>query len=135
MTDADDISAYRRARQTKGFVRFADAARSSIAGFRDAWRGEASFRQEAILAAVLAPAALVIGRSALEISLLLAASWGVLAVELLNSAIERTVDHTSTADHPLARSAKDMGSAATVAALTGAGVLWLGVIAGRVFGL
>lgn len=47
----------------------------------------------------------------------------VLACEALNSAIERAVDHTSIADHPLAKQAKDFAAAAVLIAATGSAVV------------
>ena len=53
------------------------------------------------------------------------ASFFSLIVELFNTAIEAAVDHTSLARHPLAKRAKDLGSAAQMVALTLLGLLWL----------
>ena len=48
----------------------------------------------------------------------------VLVVELLNSAIEATVDRVSLERHLLAKRAKDVGSAAVLIALLNAAVVW-----------
>ncbi len=48
----------------------------------------------------------------------------VLIVELLNSAIEASVDHTSLDQHPLAKRAKDIGSAAVAIALVNVLIVW-----------
>ncbi|WP_338809046.1 diacylglycerol kinase [Neisseria leonii] len=56
---------------------------------------------------------------------LLAVSFVSLIVELLNTAVEAAVDHTSTARHPLAKQAKDLGSAAQILSLVMLVVLWL----------
>jgi len=47
-----------------------------------------------------------------------------LIVELLNSAIEATVDRISLSIHPLSKQAKDMGSAAQFIALLLIGLTW-----------
>jgi diacylglycerol kinase (ATP) len=57
----------------------------------------------------------------------------VLAVELLNSAIEATVDRISIERHPLAGQAKDMGSAAVLVSLAMAALCWV-VIAAPLLG-
>lgn len=57
--------------------------------------------------------------------LLLIASFATLIVELFNTSIEAAVDHTSLVRHPLAKRAKDTGSAAQTLALTLLAVLWL----------
>jgi len=48
----------------------------------------------------------------------------LLIVELLNSAIEAAVDHTSTEHNSLAKQAKDIGSAAVFLALTILATTW-----------
>ena len=52
----------------------------------------------------------------------------VLIVELLNSAIEATVDRISFENHRLAKRAKDIGSAAVMLSLVNAGIVWLFII-------
>jgi diacylglycerol kinase (ATP) len=46
-------------------------------------------------------------------------------VELLNSAIEATIDRISEERHPLSKRAKDLGSAAVFLSLLHLGVAWL----------
>ncbi|MCP5151266.1 MAG: diacylglycerol kinase [Ectothiorhodospiraceae bacterium] len=98
-------------------------------GLLAAWRGEQAFREEAVAAAVLIPVAValpipLVHRAALVVSVL-----AVLAVELLNSAVEAVVDRHGEAPHPLAKRAKDMGSAAVLMTLVGAAVIWAAVLA------
>ena len=52
----------------------------------------------------------------------------ILIVELLNSAVEATVDRVSLDDHSLAKRAKDIGSAAVMLSLVNAGVVWMLVL-------
>jgi len=52
----------------------------------------------------------------------------VLIVELVNSAVEATVDRVSLDDHSLAKRAKDIGSAAVMLALVNLAVVWLLVL-------
>lgn len=47
-----------------------------------------------------------------------------LLVELLNSAIEATIDRISLEIHPLSKKAKDMGSAAQTFALITVAIVW-----------
>lgn len=56
--------------------------------------------------------------------LLITASFLSLIVELINTGIEASVDHTSTKQHPLAKIAKDVGSAAQFLALLLLFILW-----------
>ena len=80
---------------------------------------------ELILVAVLAPLALWLGESGVERALLIGSLVLVLIVELLNSAIEATVDRISFENHRLAKRAKDIGSAAVMLSLVNAGLVWL----------
>jgi diacylglycerol kinase (ATP) len=104
--------------------RLLGALRNSASGLLQAWRAEASFRQELALCAVLAPLALVAPVTALERLLLLGSLVIVLIVELLNSAIENVVDRVSLERHPLSKQAKDAGSAAVLLALLLAAGTW-----------
>ncbi len=70
-------------------------------GFRAAIRYEAAFRQELALAILLIPAAFWLGRSVLEVFILIMSVTMVLVTELLNSAIEALADALSVEMHPL----------------------------------
>lgn len=100
----------------------------SLAGLRAAWIHEAAFRQECWAAAVLVPAALWLGQNAVERALLIGTCLLVLIVELLNSAIEASVDRVGTDHHLLAGRAKDLGSAAVFTSLVLVLCVW-GLIA------
>ena len=63
----------------------------------------------------------------MERALLIGCLMLVLIVELLNSAVEATVDRISFENHRLAKRAKDIGSAAVLLALLNAALIW-GVI-------
>ena len=54
-------------------------------------------------------------------------------VELLNSAIENTVDRIGPERHELSGRAKDMASAATMFCLIMIGTVWLGMVWSRYF--
>ena len=72
------------------------AAGYSIAGLTSAYRGERAFRQELWLATVLVPAAFWVGRTWVEVALLIGSTLLVLIVELLNSGIEAAIDRVSS---------------------------------------
>jgi diacylglycerol kinase (ATP) len=61
-------------------------------------------------------------------ALMIACVLWLLVVELLNSAIEATVDRISLDDHRLAKRAKDIGSAAVLLGLVNLVVVWLLVL-------
>jgi diacylglycerol kinase (ATP) len=107
-----------------GIRRVVNATFNSFAGLKAAWNHEAAFRQECALVAVLVPAAFWVGRSAMELIVLIGSCLLVLIVELLNSAVEATVDRVGTEHHPLSGRAKDLGSAAVLVALLLMSVVW-----------
>lgn len=111
-----------------GLKRLANATRYSLAGLAAAARHEDAFRQELVLAALLVPLGLWLGEGGAERALLVGSVLLVLVVELLNSAVEATVDRVSLDDHSLAKRAKDMGSAAVMVALACAAAVWLLVL-------
>jgi diacylglycerol kinase (ATP) len=111
-----------------GLDRIAHAAGYSLQGLVAAWRSEAAFRQEVALAAVMLPATWWVATTWVQAVLLAGSVVLVLIVELLNSAIEATVDHVSLDPHPLAKHAKDVGSAAVMLALLLCGGIWLSAI-------
>ena len=100
------------------------AARYSFAGLRSAVLGETAFRQELILAAVLAPIAIWLGENGVERALMVGVLLIVLIVELVNSAIEAVVDRVGTEPHDLSRRAKDLGSAAVFISLMAVPIVW-----------
>lgn len=116
-----------------GFRRIVDATGYTLKGLRAAWRNESAFRQESMLAVVLAPLAFWLGRSALEVGFLIATLAFVLTTELLNSAIEAVVDRASPELNELAGRAKDMGSAAVFVSLVTVLITWSLIAADRFF--
>lgn len=107
-----------------GLTRVWNAFHYSMAGLAAAYRNEDAFRQEAWLAAVLIPLALFLPVSALGKALMTASVLLVIIVELVNSALEATVDRISLDHHHLAKRAKDIGSAAVFVALVNVVVVW-----------
>jgi diacylglycerol kinase (ATP) len=107
-----------------GLRRLMNAFGYSLQGFGAAFKHEDAFRQEVFLAMVLIPLAVYLGENRVEQALMIASVLLVLIVELLNSAIEAAVDHTSIERHPLAKQAKDIGSAAVFIALMIVAVVW-----------
>lgn len=107
-----------------GIDRVIRATGYSAAGLRAAYRGESAFRQEFWLAVLLLPLAFWLGQTWIEVALLAGSVMLVLIVELLNSAIEATVDRVSLELHDLSKRAKDFGSAAVLLSLLLVGGIW-----------
>jgi len=116
---------------TTGPVRLSRAFASTWRGFVAAWREEEAFRQECLLALVLVPLGLWLGQSGIERALLVGPIFVVLAIELVNSAVEATVDRIGVERHPLSAIAKELGSAAVFVAFALLALNWILVLAWR----
>ena len=113
----------------KGLTRVVRALGYSISGLLAAFRGEAAFRQLLLLNTLLIPVAIALDVSSVERAILVCVLLLALIVELINSAIEATVDRVSLEVHPLSKQAKDMGSAAQLVALIVIAVAWSSILA------
>lgn len=118
---------------TGGIKRLINATCYSARGIRAAWCHEAAFRQEVMLAVVLLPAAFWLGTTMVQRAVLVFSVMLVLIVELLNSAIEATVDRIGPEHHDLSGRAKNMGSAAVLLSLVNIVVIW-GLVAWQRWG-
>jgi diacylglycerol kinase (ATP) len=113
-----------------GLTRLWNALHYSVDGLRAAYRHEDAFRQEVWLTLILVPTALLLPVSAVAKALMIGSVLLVLVVELLNSAVEATVDRISLENHRLAKRAKDIGSAAVLIALLNVAAVWLLILLG-----
>ncbi|HEU4708436.1 MAG TPA: diacylglycerol kinase [Methylophilaceae bacterium] len=107
-----------------GLRRLVNAFGYSMAGIKAAYQNEDAFRQEVLMAIVLIPLALYLGKTGLECAVMIASVMLVIIVELINSSIEATVDRISLENHLLAKRAKDIGSAAVLLSLFTLIVVW-----------
>jgi diacylglycerol kinase (ATP) len=112
----------------RGLVRLWLAFGASARGFTGAFRDEAAFRQELGFAALVIPLGLWLGKSGVERALLVGPVLLILIIELVNSAIEATVDRIGYERHALAGLAKDLGSAAVFMSFVLLGGVWLLVL-------
>ncbi len=113
-----------------GLKRLWNATHYSLDGFKAAYQHEDAFRQEIMLAIVLVPLGLYMGKTGVERALLVASVLLVILIELLNSAVEATVDRISLENHRLAKRAKDIGSAAVLTSLIMLAMVWALVLLG-----
>ena len=111
----------------QGLSRVLHAFLYSLAGLRAGWH-EPAFRQEAVLAVLVLPAAWWLGQSWTEVVLLVSVWVLVLVTELLNSGIESAIDRIGPEWHPLSKRAKDMGSAAVLLSLLLCAGVWLSAL-------
>ncbi len=103
-------------KQRTGLNRVWHALGYSLQGLKAAWF-EKAFRQEAVAAFFLIPAAFWVGHTWIETALLIGTILLLMVVELLNTGIESAIDRIGPEWHALAKRAKDMGSAAVLLTL------------------
>lgn len=99
-------------------------------GWLACWRDEISLRQWCLANALSAALAMMLDFTALERAVIIGFGLMILVAELLNSAIETVVDMITQDIHPLAKKAKDAGSAAVAVAALATGLVWLIVLLG-----
>jgi diacylglycerol kinase (ATP) len=114
-----------------GATRLWLATLNSLRGLKHCYHSEAAFRQEVWAALVLVPAAIWLGQTAVERTLLVGSVLIVMIVELLNTGIEVVVDRISPERHHLSGFAKDLGSSAVLLTLLLAGMTWMFVLSDR----
>ncbi len=113
-----------------GLRRLLNALHYSCSGIKEAHRNEDAFRQEVLLAVFLLPLAFWLESASIGRALMIGSVLLLLIVELLNSAIEATVDRISLDDHRLAKRAKDIGSAAVLITIINMVLVWTLVLLG-----
>ena len=96
----------------------------SIEGFGAAWNSEEAIKVEMLLLPILVGLAIYLEPDGLARAMLIGVLILVVVVELLNTAIEKTIDRISTEHNPLSKRVKDMGSAAVLGAIINAVMVW-----------
>lgn len=102
----------------------------SLNGIAAAWRDEPAFRQEAVLAGLMIPTAFFLAPDKLSLILMIGSVLLVIALELVNTAVEAAINRIGPEIHPLAKKAKDTASAAVLVALLNAGFVWAVILFG-----
>ncbi len=115
---------------TNHLTRLYKATGYSIKGLKSAFKYEQAFRLECYILLVVIPIAFWSGNTALEYCLLIGSWVFVMIVEMLNSAIEATIDRISLEKHELSGRAKDIGSAAVMLSVILTAGVWLTILLG-----
>lgn len=102
----DDVKVY-------GFGRFFKSIKYSLEGLYYAYRYEQSLWLHGLVTILAVIMGFIFRISLSEWAIIFIALGAILALELINTAIEAAVDLTTTEIHPLAKIAKDCGSAAS----------------------
>lgn len=110
--------------KTTGLTHLIKATGYSLKGLKFAIRHETAFRHELLCCIFLVPLAFWLGDNGVEVALLLGSLLLVLALELVNSAIESVVDRVGLEHHELSGRAKDLGSAAVFVVMVAVAVVW-----------
>jgi diacylglycerol kinase (ATP) len=108
----------------RDFRNFFQSVGYALEGFRAALKHEPSFREDLIFVVILTPLAVILPVNAVSTAVMIASLFLIVIAELLNSAIEWTIDDISLAKRPFAKRAKDMGSAAVFIAYINCIVVW-----------
>ncbi|MFC5651737.1 diacylglycerol kinase family protein [Paenibacillus solisilvae] len=106
-------------------LKFIQSIGLSWSGIRLALRTEPHMRFHLISAIIVTTVSLLLGLNRLEWIVLILAMAMVIALELLNTAIENVVDLVSPERHPLAKAAKDTAAGAVLAAAIAAAIIGL----------
>ena len=115
-------------------ARIIPAAKNSLRGTRDAWRHEAAFRTDVSISLILLIASFWLAQTVIEWLILTMPLFLLVIVELLNSAVENTVDLIGAERHTLSGRAKDLASAAVMFCLILIATVWLGIGWERFYG-
>lgn len=97
-------------RTKKGLPRILNAFKFSYDGFVATFKSEEAFRQDIIICMILAPIAIFLPITLIEKLFLFSTLFLIVMAELINTAIEMTIDRISEELHPLSKIAKDIGS-------------------------
>ncbi len=100
------------------------AFKNSLAGLKAVIKTEIAVRLELLLCVIFIPLAFWVGKTTVERILLICSILLILIIELVNSAIETTVDRIGKDHHELSGRAKDISSAAVLIAIINALVVW-----------
>ncbi|OHU93726.1 diacylglycerol kinase [Pseudoalteromonas byunsanensis] len=104
-------------RKPRGLKRIYFAFKHSIRGLKWLARNESAFRQEVVLLAITLMVIFSIEISLYEKVAMLCATLFVMFAEIINTAIEATIDRVSFEIHPLSGLAKDLGSAGVLVSM------------------
>jgi diacylglycerol kinase (ATP) len=114
--------------RSQGFRRAIDATGNTYDGLMAAWSSEEAFRIEVSVLLIALPVGGVIAPNFAWYVAMIGSLLLILAVELLNTAIEKLADHLAPSKHPAIGRVKDLGSAAVFCALLLSGLIWLAAL-------
>jgi diacylglycerol kinase (ATP) len=114
-----------------GIARITAAFWNTVGGLREGLSTEAAIKQEFAIACVGLPLSFFIARDLWTWVALIASLLLVLAIEFVNTAIERLCNHIQPDRHDAIRITKDLASAGVFFTLALAGLVWIAAIWAR----
>jgi diacylglycerol kinase (ATP) len=112
--------------ETHGLKRLYLASLNTVRGLKSAARSEAALREEILVLILAVPLALFLAPSIAWYVAMIGVILVVLAIELLNTAVEKLADHVTPDFHPKIGVIKDVGSAAVGCGLALGLLIWGG---------
>lgn len=109
-------------------IKLYKAFTNSWTGLRYAWRTQWSFRLEIIILIIAIPLTCIITNNLIERLLMISSVLLLPTIELINSAIETTLDRIGREYHELSGFAKDMASAAMAVAGVNVLIIWVAIL-------
>lgn len=111
-----------------GIARILNAFIYSRDGFKSVFKTEEAFRQDVLLCSILFILATILNISYIEKLFLYSSLFLVIISELVNTAIEMTIDRISDEIHPLSKIAKDIGSAVVLTSFVYLILVWVVIL-------
>jgi diacylglycerol kinase (ATP) len=108
-----------------GLSRIVAAFWNSLGGLREGLATESAIKQEVAIACLLLPLSFFVAKDVWTWAALAGSILFVLAIEFLNTAIERLCNHIQPEKHEAIRITKDLASAGVFFALVLAGLVWV----------
>ena len=108
----------------RDFRNFFQSVGYALEGFWAALKHEPSFREDLIFVVILTPFAIILPVNAVSTAVMIFSLFLIVIAELVNSAIEWTIDDISLEKRLFAKRAKDMGSAAVFLAYLNCIAVW-----------
>jgi diacylglycerol kinase (ATP) len=114
--------------------RLFSATINSLRAIGHGFHNEPALREEMIILLAALPVGLAVAPSVAWYVAMIGSLLVLLAIEFLNTAVEKLADHVTPEHHKTIGRVKDLGSAAVFAGICFAGLTWLAALALR-FGL
>jgi diacylglycerol kinase (ATP) len=114
-----------------GLTRIGGALRNTIAGFREGLATEAAIKQEVFLTLIALPVSFFVATNLWTWVALMGSLLLLLAVEFLNTAIERLCNHLHPEKHEAIKVTKDLASAGVFCVIALAALTWIVAVIDR----